>query len=126
MTSELTAEALMAHGLPAAEAMSCGVPVVSTRAGALPEVVGERNFVFTGCYTSQARQKWANRHGENILYAAEAAATIGAQAAGLPADSLLQVGQSIAAVRHQRDGSSQQVHLEHGAGCRLGILHQLI
>ncbi|MFM7737319.1 MAG: glycosyltransferase, partial [Alphaproteobacteria bacterium] len=27
-------------GYPAGEAMSCGVPVVSTRAGALPEVVG--------------------------------------------------------------------------------------
>jgi glycosyltransferase involved in cell wall biosynthesis len=27
-------------GLPAAEAMACQVPVVSTRAGALPEVVG--------------------------------------------------------------------------------------
>jgi hypothetical protein len=24
-----------------------------------PEIVGERNRVFTGCYTSQARQKWA-------------------------------------------------------------------
>jgi alpha-mannosidase len=53
-------------------------------AGELPEVVGERNFVFTGCYTSQARQKWANRHGENLLYAAEAAATIGEQVAGVP------------------------------------------
>jgi len=50
----------------------------------LPEIVGERNFVFTGCYTSQARQKWANRHGENLLYAAEAAATIGAQLASVP------------------------------------------
>ena len=28
-------------GLPAAEAMSCGLPIVSTMAGALPEVVGE-------------------------------------------------------------------------------------
>lgn len=44
---------------------------------ALPEITGERNFVFAGCYTSQARQKQANRQGENILYGAEAAATIG-------------------------------------------------
>ncbi len=50
----------------------------------LPEVVGERNFVFTGCYTSQARQKWANRHGENLLYAAEAAALLGHRLAGVP------------------------------------------
>jgi len=28
-------------GLPAAEAMSCGTPVISTTAGALPEVVGD-------------------------------------------------------------------------------------
>jgi len=49
----------------------------------LPEVVSERNFVFTGCYTSQARQKWANRHGENLLFAAEVAATVGSHAAGV-------------------------------------------
>jgi alpha-mannosidase len=57
---------------------------MAEEAGAdIPEVVGERNFVFTGCYTSQARQKWANRHGENLLYAAEVAATIGSRAAGV-------------------------------------------
>lgn len=55
--SGLTREALVEHyaratlavvpslyegfGLPAGEAMACGVPVVSTRGGALPEVVGD-------------------------------------------------------------------------------------
>lgn len=32
-------------GLPAAEAMSCGTPVVSTNAGALPEVVGDAGML---------------------------------------------------------------------------------
>ncbi len=50
----------------------------------LPEISGERNFVFTGCYTSQARQKWANRHGENLLYAAEIAALLGNRLADVP------------------------------------------
>ncbi|MBN1874673.1 MAG: alpha-mannosidase [Anaerolineae bacterium] len=47
------------------------------------EISGERNSIFTGCYTSQARQKWANRHGENLLYAAEAAAVVGERLAGM-------------------------------------------
>lgn len=47
----------------------------------VPSVVGERNFVFTGCYTSQARHKWANRHGENLLFTAEVAAVLGDQLA---------------------------------------------
>ena len=47
-------------------------------------ITGERNRVFTGCYTSQARQKWANRRGENLLYTAEATAVAGARLAGVP------------------------------------------
>lgn len=35
----VTASVYEGFGLPAAEAMSCGVPVIATRAGALPEVV---------------------------------------------------------------------------------------
>ncbi|MEW6752388.1 MAG: glycoside hydrolase family 38 C-terminal domain-containing protein [Candidatus Latescibacterota bacterium] len=57
--------------------------IAEAQARDLPEVHGERNFVFTGCYTSQARQKWANRHGESLLYAAEAAAALGARLAGV-------------------------------------------
>jgi alpha-mannosidase len=53
------------------------------RAQDVPEIAGERNFVFTGCYTSQARQKWANRHGENLLFTAEVAAALGDLLAGV-------------------------------------------
>ena len=35
----VTASVYEGFGLPAAEAMSCGIPVIATRAGALPEVV---------------------------------------------------------------------------------------
>lgn len=37
----------------------------------LPVVEGERNFVFTGCYTSQSRIKTANKVAENALGEAE-------------------------------------------------------
>ena len=37
----------------------------------IPTVTGERNFVFTGCYTTQSRIKMANRIGEERLYEAE-------------------------------------------------------
>jgi alpha-mannosidase len=58
--------------------------VAEAEARDLPVVTGERNFVFAGCYTSQARQKEANRHGETLLFAAEVAATLGDQLAGVP------------------------------------------
>ena len=32
-------------GLPAAEAMACGLPVISTNGGALPEVVGKAGLI---------------------------------------------------------------------------------
>jgi glycosyltransferase involved in cell wall biosynthesis len=32
-------------GLPAGEAMACGVPVISSRGGALPEVVGDAGLL---------------------------------------------------------------------------------
>ncbi|MBE0480810.1 MAG: glycosyltransferase family 4 protein [Dehalococcoidia bacterium] len=37
----ITASIYEGFGLPAAEAMSCGTPVIVTRAGALPEIVGK-------------------------------------------------------------------------------------
>ncbi len=58
--------------------------IAETAAVGLPEIRGERNFVFAGCYTSQARQKQANRHGENLLYTAEVAASIADRIADIP------------------------------------------
>ena len=43
-------------GLPAGEAMACGVPVISTLGGALPEVAGDAGLVIPSA-DSQARQK---------------------------------------------------------------------
>ncbi len=50
----------------------------------VPEIAGERNFVFAGCYSSQARQKEANRRGEHLLVASEVAATLGDCLADVP------------------------------------------
>jgi alpha-mannosidase len=42
----------------------------------LPVVTGERNVVFTGCYTSQSDIKRGNRHSEKSLVQAEAFASL--------------------------------------------------
>ena len=57
--------------------------LAENEAANVPEVRGERNFVFTGCYTSQARQKRANRENEHLLYLAETAAVLGDSVAGV-------------------------------------------
>lgn len=46
--------------------------LVEQNADDLPVVKDELNFIFTGCYTSQARIKQANRMSESALYEAEA------------------------------------------------------
>lgn len=44
----------------------------------LPVVQNELNFIFTGCYSSEARLKQANRVSENLLYEAEALSSVSA------------------------------------------------
>lgn len=56
--------------------------LVEKVADKLPEVKGERNFVFTGCYTSQSRIKKANRVAEGALSEAEAFGTMASLATG--------------------------------------------
>jgi len=58
--------------------------MAEAEAGDIPVITGERNVVFAGCYTSQAWQKEANRHGENLMAAAEAAAVLGDRLADVP------------------------------------------
>ena len=45
--------------------------LVGRHGGDLPQVSGERNFIFVGCYSSQAHIKRANRLSEARLYDAE-------------------------------------------------------
>jgi alpha-mannosidase len=42
----------------------------------LPEISAEQNFVFRGCWTTQARTKWNNRRAECFLPVAETFATL--------------------------------------------------
>ncbi len=50
----------------------------------LPVTEGEKNFIFTGCYTSQSRIKLANRMGEAALNEAETFAGIANAVIGAP------------------------------------------
>lgn len=43
-------------GLPALEAMACGIPVVASRAGALPEVVGQAGLFFSPYSPEELRE----------------------------------------------------------------------
>jgi len=64
--------------------------VVEKHAAELPELEGELNFEFTGCYTSQSRIKRTNRLAEHLLEFAESAAVLAWRAAGrqYPAERL--------------------------------------
>ena len=84
----------------------------------------ELNFEFTGCYTSQAAIKHANRFGENYCVEAEALAAIGRRAAGCeyPSDKIRQAwvdtifghfhdilpGSGVAATRYYHVGQFQK------------------
>ena len=50
----------------------------------LPVRQGEMNFVFTGCYTSQAKIKMANRLAEDRMRESEALSTIASEMANAP------------------------------------------
>ncbi|MGB2781402.1 MAG: alpha-mannosidase, partial [Phycisphaerae bacterium] len=84
----------------------------------------ELNFEFTGCYTSQAAIKHANRFGENYCAEAETLAAIGRRAAGCeyPSDKIRQAwvdtifghfhdilpGSGVAATRYYQVGLFQK------------------
>ncbi len=54
------------------------------KAGDLPVVDAEMNYVFEGCYTAQSNIKRANRKSENALVEAESAALLAKGLAGMP------------------------------------------
>jgi len=97
----------------------------------VPEIHGERNFIWAGCYTSQARQKEANRHGEHLLMTAEVAAALGERLADVPypAENLEEAwrlvlfdqfhdilpGTGVPATRRYTLGHAQDAHAAAGA-----------
>ena len=54
-------------GLPALEAMACGTPVVASRAGALPEVVGEAGMLFDPSSADELRTHLSSLLGDAQL-----------------------------------------------------------
>ena len=58
--------------------------ILEKHAAELPELKGELNFEFTGCYTSQSRIKRTNRLSEHLLAFAESAAVAAWRAVGRP------------------------------------------
>ena len=59
-------------------------PILEKHGDRWPVLDRELNYEFTGCYTSQASIKHANRYGENYCLEAEAAAAIALRAVGRP------------------------------------------
>jgi glycosyltransferase involved in cell wall biosynthesis len=54
-------------GLPAAEAMASGVPVLHSHAGSLPEVVGDAGLAFDPTDIQDMRAKWLQLAGNETL-----------------------------------------------------------
>ncbi len=54
-------------GLPAAEAMACGVPVLHSHAGSLPEVVGNAGIGFDPLDIQDMQTKWLQLAGNETL-----------------------------------------------------------
>ncbi|MBE3070774.1 MAG: hypothetical protein IMZ66_11125, partial [Planctomycetes bacterium] len=65
-------------------------PILEKHGDRWPVLDRELNYEFTGCYTSQATIKHANRYGENYCLEAEATAAVAARAVGraYPAQAL--------------------------------------
>ena len=56
-------------GLPAAEAMACGVPILHSHAGSLPDVVGDAGLAFDPLKVDDIREKWLQLAGNAGLRA---------------------------------------------------------
>jgi len=54
-------------GLPAAEAMACGVPVLHSTAGSLPEIVGEAGIAFDPLSIESMRSAWLRLATDDTL-----------------------------------------------------------